>query len=532
VSELWTQAAGDEIGVDWLRTSIAPGGDFGRRARAAERPFRRGDEAAAAAAIERVAAVARDVSGAGLARLQETIAAAPDPGAFVARARAGVVLGDAEFFDAGTFADAVATVRAEAVHVAFADVGLPPPLDALRAALAPGRTPQRTFYLGDAYDPDLAAARADELELRARYDAERSRLGARVAAYAGLDHVREGEFILMRDRIAGPLPAEVRVLREAATYLLCELALDDGALGALSALEGAQRRVGACEDAVRTALTAVVGAAAALFDEAALALGALDAFLARARFARSYEHCVPEIGEDVELAVEGARFLPLAASLALRGHRYAPLTFALDGVGVLTGPNMGGKSAALRTCGFVAACVALGVPVPAAAARVALFDEIAWIGIGPARDQASLLSSFGSEVVALRDFLERAPPRALVLVDEFARTTSPREGRALVVALLAQLRGREAIGLVATHLSGVAGAAGVAHFAVAGLRELPAARGAEALDLDAAIERIAAVMDYSVQRVERDGEPRADAIALAEVLGLDARLIARARDSL
>jgi dsDNA-specific endonuclease/ATPase MutS2 len=43
---------------------------------------------------------------------------------------------------------------------------------------------------------------------------------------------------------------------------------------------------------------------------------------------------------------------------------------------------MGGKTAALRTLGFLAACVSLGLPVPAARASIPLFDDVAWIGIG------------------------------------------------------------------------------------------------------------------------------------------------------
>ena len=532
MSDLWTAACAGEVEADWLLRAIAPAGDFGRRRAARERPFQRGDEQAAAAAIARVARVAGEVSAEALASIQAAIAACPDPGAALARARSALPLADADLFELTRFIDAVSAVRRDAQHASFAEIAIVPALDRLAGLLARGRTPARGFYMADEFDGRLARARADARALRARYDAERSRIAARVAAFAGIEHVRDGEFVLMRDRVAGPLPPDVRVLREAPTYWLCELTLDPPALAALAALEQAEARVGEREDAVRLSLAATVRDDAGRIDAAVDALGALDCFVARVRFACSYDGCVPEIPGDAALSVVDARFLPLAATLASRGHRYAPVSLALDGVGVLTGPNMGGKSAALRTCGFVAVCVALGLPAPAREARVGLFDEIAWIGSGADQDRTSLLSSFGSEVVQLRDFLARDRPRALVLVDEFARTTTPREGRALVIALLQRLRARDATGLVATHLSGIAEDAGVAHFAVAGLRALPSREGGEVLDLDAAIERIAAVMDYRVHRVERDAEPRADAIALADVLGLDAEVVARARAAL
>jgi DNA mismatch repair protein MutS2 len=225
---------------------------------------------------------------------------------------------------------------------------------------------------------------------------------------------------------------------------------------------------------------------------------------------------------------EAARYLPLEDGLVERGRPYTPLSLELNGVGVVTGPNMGGKTAALRTLGFVVACVALGVPVPAQAAGVALVDDIAWLGLEASPSDDGVLSAFGREVVALRALLGRPRGRALVLVDEFARTTSPREGRALLVALLERLREDGALALATTHLTGIAAAAGVGHYAVGGLGPLAAPAGAP-LDLERALGRIAAAMDYGLQRVAEDAVPAADAVALAEALGLDAALIDRAR---
>ncbi|HTD37877.1 MAG TPA: hypothetical protein VK669_10215, partial [Candidatus Limnocylindrales bacterium] len=117
-------------------------------------------------------------------------------------------------------------------------------------------------------------------------------------------------------------------------------------------------------------------------------------------------------------------------------------------------------------------------------------------------------------------------PATLVLVDEFARTTGPREGRALLIALVEALRGCGALALVATHFDAVAEAAGVIHLRVAGLRA-EALDTIRASDLDAALEAIGAAMDYRI--VAADGAATAsDAVALARLLGLDARIVDRA----
>ena len=114
-----------------------------------------------------------------------------------------------------------------------------------------------------------------------------------------------------------------------------------------------------------------------------------------------------------------------------------------------------------------------------------------------------------------------------MLADEFARTTTPLEGKALLVALLRRLRARGACALAATHLSGIASAAGARHFAVRGLRGIPQAPPAG--DLHRALAVLAASMDYTIAEVGDDDASSADALALASLLGLDAEIVADAR---
>jgi DNA mismatch repair protein MutS2 len=522
----WTEPAAEAIGATWLLAAIAPGGALGRAAsERGTRRFLRGDEAEAQAAIERVDALAHEIDAARLAAMRATLAAAPDITAVLARASVGAVLGDVDFFEIGRFIAALAEI-AEPLSGWFAGVH-DSVYGALQMALGPGRSAGGGFYLADAFDPELANARAEANASQTAYDVARSGLLERIARYVGAESVRDGEFVLMRDHAFGPLPREIHVVRESPAYLLCDVSLDAAALDALAARDTAIARVAEREESVRARLSQAVAAAGSSLAFACEALGDFDLLAARAQFAQRHRCIVPEIADAAPVAFVDARFLPLEEALERHGRRYAPISLELEGVGVVTGPNMGGKTAALRTLGFLAACASLGVPVPAASARLPLFDEIAWLGIAArAVDDDGLLSSFGSEVVALRDFLSRELERPLVLIDEFARTTSPREGRALLVAVLETLYERGALALAATHLANVA-PAGAAHFAIGGLHALPPRAGAP-LELEAALRRIARAMDYSVQRVASDTAPPADAIALADALGLDPNLIARA----
>jgi dsDNA-specific endonuclease/ATPase MutS2 len=532
VSDLWSEATAAATGIGWLLEAIAPASAYGRRARERERPYRRGDEARARTAIERVARTAHECSAAQLDAIANAIGSAPEIATAIERARAGGTLADADFFELGRFFDALDDVGAQ-VREAPSLAGVAPAADGLaelRAQLAPGRSSERSFYLADALAPELAAARDEARHAQAVCDRVRSQARDTVARQLGLDTIRDGEFTLAREH-ATALPANVRVLREGATYLLCRLEPDDDELRALGGRDAAEAVVAECEERVRKHLSASVAGHANVLDGARETFGELDALVARARFAQRYACTVPQLSETASASLTNFRYLPLDARLRDCGRSYAPISFALDGVAVVTGPNMGGKTAALRALGFAVACVALGLPVPATAARLPLVDSIAWLGLDASREEAGLLSSFAREVVGLRELLA-APraARALVLVDEFARTTSPREGRALTIALVRTLVQRGALALVATHYTGVAAAANVAHFASGRLRPL----GVTGPDtsLAAALARIAAGMEYGLVPVGANDVPEADALALAEALGLDPALVALARDAL
>ncbi|GAC1417985.1 MAG: hypothetical protein NVSMB64_27730 [Candidatus Velthaea sp.] len=137
---------------------------------------------------------------------------------------------------------------------------------------------------------------------------------------------------------------------------------------------------------------------------------------------------------------------------------------------------------------------------------------------------------FGSEVVRTRDMLAAAARPELILIDEFARTTGPREGRALLVAFIEALKSRGSIAFAATHFDAVAQDAGVDHFRIAGLaRRHGALRGARG-DIHAALDAVAGAMDYRIVAAQRSIESRSDALEVAALLGLDAAILDRARE--
>jgi hypothetical protein len=511
-------ATAQRIGLDWLRTAIAPVGGFGRRCDETIAPYGPGDESLARAEIATVVAVAQRLAPDAVARMRAALRAVPEPAPIAARARAGDTLVDVDFYELLRFADAL-EVLARAWDAADAAAqARPAPVTALAELLAPGRTPAG-FYLADAFGADLASLRARVRAADERLDAQRSALVERVRAEKGIVPAGD-EFVALRDVYDGPLPAGVRLVHDAPTYRSVALILDaaerDAALDA----------VAAAEEAARHALAAHVARESEAIAAATRSLGALDRLLSRVTFAQRWGACIPEFA-SAGLAFEDAVFSPLAEALGAHGQQYTSLSFALDGVAVITGPNMGGKSAALATTGFLCACVALGVAPPARSAALPLLDRIVWLGGDAPAERARLLSSYAAEVVRGRDALADASPRTLMLIDEFARTTGPREGRALLVALLEALRSRGALAIAATHFAGVATAARVAHLRIAGLGTSFAQL--DAADVATALAAINAAMDYRIVAAD-DAHDASDALALAQLLGLDADVVRRAHE--
>jgi DNA mismatch repair protein MutS2 len=507
------------LGFEWLADALAPVSPYGERHFERLSPFAPGDEAQAESRAKAIADLAAALDADRLEAVRSALRELPDASGAIARASIGDVLDDPGLLELHRFCATIERIDALLAGIPCVSVIASPATKTVRTALAAGARAETGFYLSDAFDAELKTARGQLAKEQAEFDAARSRENARAARELGRDAIEADEFIVMRADLRGAVPRGVRVVREAPTYILCALEYGDATLAALERRDAAADVVAAAEDRVRTRLSSLAGEYAAELDAAAIALGALDVLLAAARFTQRHRCAPAKVTQAPVLAFNDARFLPIEAELAVAGRRFVPLDLELHGTSVLTGPNMGGKSVTLQTCGFVALCAAFGIPVPATRMRTGLFDQIAWLGLGREAHVGGLLSSFAREVVELKEILACDAPQLLILVDEFARTTTPHEGKALLVALLARLREREACGMVATHLAGIAGAAGVRHFAVRGLRGIPPPQPAQ--DVEEALAALAESMDYTIAEVSSDAAPEADAIALTALLGVD-----------
>jgi DNA mismatch repair protein MutS2 len=179
----------------------------------------------------------------------------------------------------------------------------------------------------------------------------------------------------------------------------------------------------------------------------------LDGVFARGRFAREFDAALPEFSSDGELQLQSARHPVLEDKLRREQRAIVPMTLSLnreERLLVISGPNTGGKTVALKTTGLAALAAQCAIPVAAQRAVLPLFDQVL-VDIGDEQSIAADLSTFSAHMLNLRSILETATPQSLVLADEMGTGTAPEEGAALAVALLDEFRAKECIVLATTH---------------------------------------------------------------------------------
>ncbi len=197
-------------------------------------------------------------------------------------------------------------------------------------------------------------------------------------------------------------------------------------------------------------LSDMVGRIAVPVQAAIEAAGELDLALARAELGFRWRGSIPEVQSSGVVRLRSARH-PL---LALRGVSVVGNDLRLDDTQralVITGPNAGGKTIALKTVGLCALCVRAALPIPAEeGSRLDLFDPLV-ADIGDLQSVAQDLSTFSGHLAVLKVALDLARPGALVLVDEVAVGTDPAQGAALAAAVLEALVDRGAKVVITTH---------------------------------------------------------------------------------
>lgn len=383
------------------------------------------------------------------------------------------------------------------------------------------------YSLQAAHNTRITNLRDDLREAQAACDHWREAALANLRAL-GVTAAHQPEFLVARGAQAQIEHAAVRqnidISRETPDFFVCTVRYDESAFTILAREQTILRELEEAESALLDAFADQIAQCTVALERAAHWVAVLDVLLARRAFIVRYNLRRAIVNDGTHFFCDDAEYLPLREEL---GQRYTPLSLEFESLAVLSGANMGGKTSALKAVALVAACVRRGMPVPAQHAEIGLFTQIVWLGDEAVAREIGL-SAFGREIAAVRNALGLPAGRCLVLLDEVARTTSPREGRALLIGTLRGLTARGATAVAATHLDHVAERCSAAHFRLAGIdaRFLfePNASPAQLL------RSLEDAFDRRFLRVEDEKDQISQAFEVARALGMPADILDYARE--
>ncbi len=294
------------------------------------------------------------------------------------------------------------------------------------------------------------------------------------------------------------------------------------------------------EHRILAAMTRQVGEHAEAIAACAKILAEVESLFARARFAADFHCTAPVFTGAAGASAPGSEriFLKAArhpllekrlrnevaakpssrssARQSSEAKTIVPLDLELPAATpqlIISGPNTGGKTVALKTVGLLALMAQAGIPVPVETAELPLFDAVL-ADIGDAQSIEQNLSSFSAHITRLNEISEQATAHSLVLLDELGSATDPEEGAALAAAIAAHFSARHAWCLISTHHTSL---------------KVYAANTPGVQNAAAGFEEETFAPTYHI----RVGVPGVSAgIHIAERLGMDASILADARERL
>jgi DNA mismatch repair protein MutS2 len=394
----------------------------------------------------------------------------PDVREALGRLRVGGALGPAELRAIGQMLGAARALRRSlqarrdscpALHAACST---DPTLDEINEEL--GRCFEEDGTLADRASPRLR-------ELRSEYQASRTRMLSRLddlmTRYEGIIQERfvterEGRYVIpVRSDAHERFPGIVHATSGSGSTLFVEPRAVVPMGNRLKMLEAEVTRE---EIAIYARLSGHLSDALPSLDAAATALARADLLTAIAELAVDLDLRFPTIAETPTMDLKAARHpLLVLDALPAPGTREqaqartgvvpSDLAIAPGRAVVVSGPNAGGKTVALKTMGLAALMLRAGLPVACGEeSSIGLF-EVVLTDVGDDQNLTKSLSTFSAHVRNLASILDETRPGALVLLDELAGGTDPREGEALAAGVLDSLAARGGAVMATTHYEGL-----------------------------------------------------------------------------
>lgn len=205
------------------------------------------------------------------------------------------------------------------------------------------------------------------------------------------------------------------------------------------------------EEKILYTLTAMVHANGGAIENNMGIMEKLDFIFAKGKLSMQMEAVPPEITLDRKMEINQGRHPLLGRDICV------PIDFSIGGDYrgiIITGPNTGGKTVALKLVGLFALMAQCGLHLPCRRAVICMNSNVV-CDIGDGQNIAENLSTFSAHITNIVQLLEKTGPQTLVLLDELGSGTDPGEGMGIAIAILEELRNRKCLFVATTHYAEV-----------------------------------------------------------------------------
>ncbi len=401
--------------------------------------------------------------------------------------------------------------------------------------LDPRRDRMNTFYIYNEFSPKLDAYRTKKKEYEQQIRREQKQAREELRKKYGVQLTPKFDIVVAKSHPDFEMIQSLEELEMTdQDYMSVTLQLKptEKIYEFVQAAEELNAEIEQEEERVREMLSRKIAEKEAVLLENCEKMGALDLALARAIYAMKHDLTKPEIVEEHVISFEDGRNLQVEEIIREKGKTFCPISLSLaDGVTMITGANMGGKTISLKLAGQIPILAQYGFFVPAKHAKIGLSNYMQ-ILIGDSQSVERGLSSFGSEMEELKEILDKGQERSLILIDEIASGTNPTEGTALTKSLVDYLIEKPYISLITTHFESVTERKDIVNMQVRGLadcnftllnREIQHANRRDRINI------ISKYMDYRLYRVDSEAQVPKEALSIAAMLGINKEIIEGAK---
>ena len=526
-----------ETGFDFVAGKLELITPLGRTALKESKPFFPGEEESLNEELDKVEALKRFIESnkKKVDKLGEILHCIKDITGSIERSRK-TALAIIEIYEIKALLLYAEGVREVLTGEVVPDEFIPLDMTSLLDELDPKKDRINTFYIYDEYSDELRRLRARkkeiDVEIRRLQKIERDR----IKDIHGISLTPKFDIVIPKSSDKLDKARELKELEQIAedyssvTFVLA-MAAEVGELD--EERERLNLLIEDEEEKVRKELSEKIGESASELLECTGRIGRLDLVLAKADYAIKNDLVRPNIVSEHRIEIVDGRQLEVESILKARGKKYIPVSISLaQGVTCITGANMGGKTISLKLAGLIPIMAQYGYFVPCKKADIGLSNFVQ-ILIGDSQSVERGLSSFGSEMEELKEIMDRADERSLILIDEIASGTNPVEGLALTRSIVDYLIEKPYITLLTTHYETVTSDERVLNMQVRGLAEADFRKLNSELSRANRRERIDIIgkyMDYRLERIEPGGEIPKDALNIARMLGIDKEIIEKAQE--